>query len=88
MVPGYGFLLGPTSWNTGIIGNDIFHGPPCGPSVPNPKLIYMNAVACPWNHPGWRAMAPPVIGHLVLFVVGGCPPPGEVVSICVIVTLG
>jgi hypothetical protein len=38
-VPGYGFLEGPTIWNTGTIGFDMFGGPPSGPLVPNPRFM-------------------------------------------------
>lgn len=32
-------------------------------------------MAWPWNQPGWKAMAPPVVGQYVRFVVVGWPPP-------------
>jgi len=40
----------------------------------------MKAVAWPWNQPGWKATAPPVVGQYVLFVVVPIPPPGFCVS--------
>lgn len=62
------------------MGNDMLPGPPSGPSVPKPKLIYKKAVWCPWNHPGWKATAPPVVGQYERFDVRGMPPP---VGFCV-----
>ena len=55
---------------------DILGGPPSGPSIPGPKLMYISAVSCPANCPGRIAIAPPLTCHLFLLVVGGLPPPG------------
>lgn len=77
MVPGYGFLLGPMIWNGGTIEKLMFLGPALGPSVPKPRLTYKKAVEWPWNQPGWKATAPPVVGQYVLLVVVFIPPPGQ-----------
>lgn len=50
-------------------------GPPPGPSVPKPRFTYSSADEWPWNQPGWKATAPPVVGQYVLFFVVGMPPP-------------
>lgn len=55
-------------------------GPPSGPSVPKPRFTYSSAEAWPWNQPGWKATAPPVVGQYVLFFVAGMPPPGVLLA--------
>jgi hypothetical protein len=65
-------------WKGGTIGLLMLGGPPFGPSVPKPRLTYRNAVGWPWNHPGWKEMAPPVVGQYVLFVVVFIPPHGYI----------
>lgn len=74
-VPGYGLFDGPRSWNGGTMGCDMLGGPPPGPSVPKPRFTYSCADEWPWNQPGWKATAPPVVGQYVLFFVVGTPPP-------------
>lgn len=74
-VPGYGPFDGPVIWKTGTSGKLKFSGPWSGPSVSKPMLMYMKAVACPWNQPGCMAIAPPLMGQVVRLREVPMPPP-------------